>query len=236
MSEKLLDFCKERNVSYMDIKPNDFIPPYLNLSKKYKYKIYDQQGLEACIAISICSLIEYLHQKSGNEFIEYSKLYLFQNSTEIRAKESLRALFEHGLCEQRLHKYNRENFDKKIPEEAKELSMKIDTTVLFCSIVHPATIKYVLAILGRPVVMGIRHTRSFTEFTVKSSVFHIESDSDIIGTHSMLIVGYCDKNESFIVQNSWGESFGDNGFCYVHYRYICDKYITSLYTLDDINV
>eukprot|EP00913_Durusdinium_trenchii_P003200 g2959.t1 len=38
----------------------------------------------------------------------------------------------------------------------------------------------------------------------------------------MLIVGYNDRQEVFIVRNSWGTSWGDGGYGYVPYSYICN--------------
>lgn len=37
-------------------------------------------------------------------------------------------------------------------------------------------------------------------------------DTEIIGGHAMTVVGY--TNDSFIIRNSWGSSWGDNGYCY----------------------
>ena len=42
------------------------------------------------------------------------------------------------------------------------------------------------------------------------------------GLHAMLIVGYSDRQEVFIVRNSWGTSWGDKGYGYVPYDYICN--------------
>ena len=35
----------------------------------------------------------------------------------------------------------------------------------------------------------------------------------------MLIVGYNDRQQVFIVRNSWGEQWGDKGYCYIPYDY-----------------
>ena len=40
------------------------------------------------------------------------------------------------------------------------------------------------------------------------------------GGHAMLCVGYSDRDQVFIVRNSWGPEWGDNGYCYLPYRYI----------------
>ncbi|CAI6342504.1 unnamed protein product [Periconia digitata] len=35
------------------------------------------------------------------------------------------------------------------------------------------------------------------------------------GAHAMLCVGYSDHDQVFIVRNSWGETWGDRGYCYM---------------------
>ena len=42
------------------------------------------------------------------------------------------------------------------------------------------------------------------------------------GKHAMVICGYSDESKVFIVRNSWGKSFGDNGYCYIPYSYMSD--------------
>ena len=48
-----------------------------------------------------------------------------------------------------------------------------------------------------------------------------------IGGHAMLIVGYNDDKQWFIVRNSWGNKWADNGYCYIPYDYIIDPNETS---------
>jgi hypothetical protein len=41
-----------------------------------------------------------------------------------------------------------------------------------------------------------------------------------MGGHEMLIVGYSHREQLFTVLNSWGDSWGHGGFCYLRYDYI----------------
>lgn len=44
--------------------------------------------------------------------------------------------------------------------------------------------------------------------------------------HAMVICGYNDSGKYFIVRNSWGEYFGDHGYCYLPYAYVRDAQLT----------
>ncbi|CAF3598248.1 unnamed protein product, partial [Rotaria sp. Silwood2] len=39
-------------------------------------------------------------------------------------------------------------------------------------------------------------------------------------SHALLAVGYSDQSKAFIVRNSWGEHWGENGYCYIPYEYL----------------
>lgn len=45
------------------------------------------------------------------------------------------------------------------------------------------------------------------------------------GHHCMLCVGYMDSCQRFIVRNSWGTGWGDNGYCYIPYAYMTNRYL-----------
>lgn len=42
------------------------------------------------------------------------------------------------------------------------------------------------------------------------------------GWHAMVIVGYSEENNFYIVRNSWGPEFGENGYCYIPTSYLDD--------------
>jgi len=44
-----------------------------------------------------------------------------------------------------------------------------------------------------------------------------ESDKFLFG-HAMAVVGYDDTKQHFILRNSWGDNWGDKGYCYMKYE------------------
>ena len=49
----------------------------------------------------------------------------------------------------------------------------------------------------------------------------------MLGGHAVLAVGYDDSKQVFIVRNSWGKEWGDNGYFYMPYAFITDKNMCS---------
>jgi C1A family cysteine protease len=47
----------------------------------------------------------------------------------------------------------------------------------------------------------------------------LETDKKL-GGHEMLIIGYDKIKQEYLILNSWGENWGDKGFCYFPYSYI----------------
>ena len=76
---------------------------------------------------------------------------------------------------------------------------------------------------GYPVAISLK---IFNSFHATSGFVRRPTDDEIasadFGYHAMVIVGYSDDTKFFVVRNSWGEHFGENGYCYIPYSYICD--------------
>lgn len=57
----------------------------------------------------------------------------------------------------------------------------------------------------------------YADFMAYSSGVYKHVQGDIQGGHAVSIVGYDDNSRSFIIRNSWGQSWGENGFAHVSY-------------------
>lgn len=86
-----------------------------------------------------------------------------------------------------------------------------------------AQIKQALS-AGNPVVFGTKIANSFK--AVNSDAIVYNPGGWYIGGHAMVIVGWSDEKQAFEVRNSWGESWGVNGYCWMDKNYIAAS-ITS---------
>ena len=67
-------------------------------------------------------------------------------------------------------------------------------------------------------------------FNSKSDEFWIKNPyTDFEGGHAISIVGYND--DGFIIRNSWGKSYGENGYYVINMSDF--KYFTEIWTIFD---
>lgn len=53
------------------------------------------------------------------------------------------------------------------------------------------------------------------------------ANEQVMGGHAVCCVGFDDNKKCFIVKNSWGASWGLNGYFYMPYEYMSDTDLTS---------
>jgi hypothetical protein len=77
---------------------------------------------------------------------------------------------------------------------------------------------------GYPIAFALNLFESFNSATENRGRISLPKKSEDVrethAWHAMLCVGYSDKDRMFIVRNSWGSEWGDQGYCYVPYDYI----------------
>jgi C1A family cysteine protease len=75
---------------------------------------------------------------------------------------------------------------------------------------------------GHNIVAGISVFESFDSLTTAQTgvICMPKSTEKELGGHAVLIVGYNDNTQEFIVLNSWSERWGQNGFFTIPYQYI----------------
>lgn len=49
----------------------------------------------------------------------------------------------------------------------------------------------------------------------------------VLGGHAVLAVGYDDSTTSFLVRNSWGASWGQDGYCTMPYPYLTESNLSN---------
>ena len=69
---------------------------------------------------------------------------------------------------------------------------------------------------GHPVIFGMRVGQAFDEFE-GGKIFDTVTPKDGFG-HAMVLVGYDDTRSAFKLANSWGPSWGDQGYAWLSYE------------------
>lgn len=95
-------------------------------------------------------------------------------------------------------------------------------------------IKYSLFVKHSPVPIGIKVFDSFMKVTASGIVnMPNEETEKYRGGHCMLIVGWTriGHKNYWVVQNSWGTDWGDNGYCYMPMNYSA---IVEMYAVFDV--
>ncbi len=76
---------------------------------------------------------------------------------------------------------------------------------------------------GTPVVIGAMVNREFMSLTGSTVLNNLNYSGDQ-GGHAMIIAGYDDSKSAFRIINSWGNSWGDNGYLWVGYNFLVNKF------------
>ena len=121
-----------------------------------------------------------------------------------------KVLVEQGTCRQELWPDSNEvpvTSERVLLSDAQQ--HKLDGTP------HPIALDDVRKVLsaGCPVHVSINTGSAFSDVGRDGVFDAAEAPSGRHGRHAMLIVGY--TGNFFIVKNSWGEEWGDKGYCYV---------------------
>jgi C1A family cysteine protease len=73
---------------------------------------------------------------------------------------------------------------------------------------------------GNPIVGGFTVFQSFMNTGSDGMVVMPEGDESVLGGHAICIVGFDAAKRVWIVRNSWGKNWGDNGYGYFPYEYL----------------
>lgn len=83
---------------------------------------------------------------------------------------------------------------------------------------------------GIPVVLQMRVYEDFLYY-YWGTYKHVTGNP--VGYHSVVIVGYNDDFNAFLVKNSWSTGWGDNGYCWIHYDQLNEQSNHKLNTYYD---
>jgi C1A family cysteine protease len=214
------------------------LPPKQDLSGKCPL-VYDQGQLGSCTAnaIGAAHQFEQMRQAQKKAFMP-SRLFIYYNERAIEGtvgqdaggmiRDGIKSVVKLGVCPETDWPYVVTQFTKKPSQPC--YAEALDHQVVSYQRVTQSLnqMKGCLA-AGFPFVFGFSVYESFESPAVAKSgkVPMPGAGEKMLGGHAVLAVGYNDKNQCFIVRNSWSSKWGKKGYCFMPYAYLTDAHLAS---------
>ncbi|NDV58125.1 C1 family peptidase [Bacteroides sp. 519] len=201
--------------------------------------IKDQGSQGACSAFAMVGIYEYILKTNKASDPDLSEAFVYYNARKKNEKQhldegsnfydSIASLMIEGVCTEKKFPYLKEVFNQEPPVEAYEdgatrLVKKAMNVNVNLDDIRSALIE------GYPVAISMKLYDSFSADTTGFVFRPTEEEiaSGTYGNHAMIICGFSDEKKVFIIRNSWGTSFGENGYCYCPYSYVADKELLNM--------
>jgi len=224
-----------KDASRVDLRP-----------KNGGFPIFDQGQLGSCTANALAAAYHFcLHRENVEKDTHFkdftpSRLFIYYIERSIentvdsdsgaQIRDGVKAMHKLGVCSETDWPYDDgpDRFKLKPSKQCFELAAK-------CAVQSYARVEQKLDDLrncirsGFPFVFGFVVNSSFqTEEVARTGKMPMPTDQDKpLGGHAVCAVGFDDPKKVFIVRNSWGPGWGDHGFFYMPYDYMCDPQLAQ---------
>jgi len=208
------------------------LPPKVDL-RPYMTQVEDQSAVNSCSANAIAGAYEYLAKRALGASGDVSRLFIYYNGRAVLGDQNkdegssitacIRVLQEIGVCTEDTWPYDVAMVNAQPHDDAFEEALQFLIEEAEEVKVDLFSMKHCLA-EGYPFVFGLALFRSFDRAGKHGKVSmpnpNSEEGRQSHGAHAMLCVGYSEQSQAFIVRNSWGEKWGEKGYCYIPYAYM----------------
>jgi len=223
------------------------LPPRVDL-RHYMTAVEDQSEVNSCTANAIAGAYEYLAKRILGKAGDVSRLFIYYNARKFDGIDgdsgstisgSIQVLQEMGACTELTWPYNPDIVDDEPHFDAYDEALNFLVEHAEEIPIDLYAMKHCLA-EGYPFVFGLRLFKSFDKARRKGGVPMPdpggEDGRESHGNHAMLCVGYSDPYGVFVVRNSWGEEWGDRGYCYIPYDYMTNpEYCWDCWTIKGVS-
>lgn len=188
--------------------------------------VEDQGQVGSCTANAAVGALEYQRRREGKTHVDLSRLFVYYNSRRMTGREHedcgatiaqcMAALLAFGTPAELSWPYDAEAvmavpapevFDEALRHTPREYA-RVDG------------LEHVQGALARhyPVVFGTTLPDRCFEEAGRTGVLPAPTRAELDavanqGGHAMLLVGYDSDQRTFLVRNSWGPGWGDQGYC-----------------------
>jgi C1A family cysteine protease len=197
--------------------------------------VYSQGALGSCTANAIAAALEFdqMKQQQTAVFVP-SRLFIYYNERVIEGtvdedsgamiRDGIKSVAKQGAPHEALWPYVIKDFRRKPSKTAYQDARK-HPAVLYQRLQQDVQQLRGCLASGFPFAFGFSAYESFETSAVASSgtVPLPAPKEKLVGGHAVLAVGYDHAREQFIIRNSWGDDWGQRGYCTMPYTYVLDN-------------
>lgn len=202
--------------------------------------VVDQGDLGSCTANAIAAAHQFdqMLQQKPDAFAP-SRLFIYYNEREMEGtvdsdsgamiRDGIKSINKLGVCPEPRWPYDVASF--KVKPDSQSYADALDHQAVSYARVPrtQAQMEQVLA-GGKPFVVGISVYESFESASVaatgKVPMPNVKTES-LLGGHAVLVVGYDRAKKLWILRNSWGTGWGDQGYFTLPYKYLLDPNLSD---------
>jgi C1A family cysteine protease len=214
------------------------LPPRVDLREGCP-PVYDQGELGSCTAHAIAGAVEFaLTRQNAVDVFTPSRLFIYYNERVVEGtvnedsgamlRDGIKSVARLGAPHERLWPYDIARFRAKPGPSAYHDGLR-HQALLYRRIVQQIDPMKGCLAAGFPFVFGFAVYESFESARVAhTGVVPLPTPYEtLLGGHAVLAVGYDDEQSSFVVRNSWGDRWGDRGYCTMPYAYLADANLSD---------
>lgn len=236
----------DRDLLYAPMDVHAVLPQRVDL-RPHCPPVHDQGDLGTCTAHAIAAAFQFEQKRLRLHSFPPSRLFIFYNQrsrqialhqgTGVNLREGLKAVRQHGVCPEHHWPYRNEFSAIHIrpPARAYEAAQPhkiLSYRRLTMGQHSPARFVHLLKSClaeGFPFVFAFLVHESFeSEEVRRSGVMPLpEHRESRITMHAVMAVGYDDHRKHVLVRNSWGPSWGHDGYFWMPYEYISRPEVTA---------
>lgn len=204
------DWCSEELLAKLVLPTKYDLRPYLQ-------EVRDQENQGTCSAQAVSCMKEYQEYKNISLDEYMSPQFIYSKRADptkegMVPRNTIQILQQFGICRERTYPYGimkpNTYLVKKAEEEALNFRIQNYAQVDTVEGLKTAIVQNGVCYIAVPVYnYGTRLWKRDDA----------DPTSTYKGNHAMAIVGYDDFKQSFIIRNSWGKNWGENGYCYFPY-------------------
>ncbi len=242
------DLKFERKISPKDVLPMIDLRPDCPM-------VVDQGPAGSCVGNGVAGAFQYEEMRQGRKIyvpdgakhhdpslyaFAPSRLFIYLQARKMEGtadsdsgaeiRDAIKAIATLGVCSSKSWPYHIRNLTVDPPPECYVEARTRGVALAYRSIKN-TSLEDMLACLSErtPIIFGFTVFDSFESDAVAQSGYvpMPKKSESILGGHCVVAVGYDTHKRIFIVRNSWGNDWGDKGYCYMPFKYLTDPNLSD---------